>query len=136
MTSWLPTIKQLPFRAAFLAKLTLIMAEYGTMTRAARRMGLAPAMLSRWLREDGPGCGAVSPKPKNAELIDHHYFICWERREMRHPAARRRKAALRKAQEAAARALADATWQKEAERQAIAGKANFMEPPEPSKQKP
>ena len=126
LTYWLPSVKQLPFRSALTAKLHLILSEYGNANRAAKQMGLPRAALSRWILQD------FFPDPRNAALIDEHYFICWERRELRNMRKKEQRAdpeGYRAKREIEARLHSDAAWRAEAQRQAINGTGAFFEPP-------
>lgn len=126
----LPPIKQLPFRSHLLAKLRLILREYDdSRNKAAKKMGIHRCLFSRWLRESGdPKCGPTWLKPKNAELIDAHYAMAWERREIREKKEKNRVANKQAIQEAA-RAHADEEWNCEAIRQAPSGVPMSFEPP-------
>lgn len=132
----LPTIKQLPFRSHLLAKLLLILREYGSRNKAAKKMGINRCQFSRWLRESGdPKCGPCWLAPKSAELIDGHYAICWEKREIR-ARKERNRVALKEAvgvniiatwKEPADHAANE--WNQEAIRQAPSGVPMSFEPP-------
>lgn len=117
LTTWLPEIKQLPFRSSLLAKLNILLAEYGSIAKTAERTGLGEQTLRRLLNEP------VSIPLGAGDKIDEHYFLCWERRELRHKGRKDSKA-----RSALAKQQTDEAWQKEAGRQAIENGANFVEP--------
>lgn len=123
LTYSLPEIKQLPFRSHFQAKMNLIMAEYLTILRAGRKMKVDVATLRKWLN-DGQ---RLPSQDRHLAKIDEHYFLCWERRELRQGRKAREKHNY-EARRKAARITADQEWQKEAGRQAIDGTANFISP--------
>lgn len=117
LTTWLPEIKQLPFRAAMLAKVNILLAEYGSVAKTAERVGILESSLRRLMS------GHPSLLPSTADKIDEHYFLCWERRELRHKGRKESKARAKLAKQQTAEA-----WQKEAVRQAIENDVNFLEP--------
>lgn len=117
LTTWLPEIKQLPFRAAMAAKVNILLAEYGSVAKTAERVGIQESTLRRLMD------GSPVVLPSTADKIDEHYFLCWERRELRHKGRKESKA-----RSAIAKRQIAAAWQQEAGRQAIENNVNFLEP--------
>lgn len=126
-TTFLPAIKQLPFRAAIRAKLNVLLSEYGSVYKVSEKTGIHRPTLERLLD------GNAAILNSTADKIDEHYFVCWERREVR-ANKRRETTAERKAREALYKGQCDEEWRKESLRQAVENGNNFvpdMGSPEP-----